>query len=86
MQRVDEHVGAAKRNPGRDATIAERRDNLSFRRACEARLGQPCRQFAEEFLTHAEMKARFFEMRLNMRFLPRSRKSVVVRDGGILRN
>ncbi len=42
MERVDKHVGATKRNPGRDATVAEPGDNASLRRAGQAGLGQPC--------------------------------------------
>ena len=53
MQRVDEQVRAAKRNPGRDATVAEAGENIGVGRAGEAGLGQPCRQFAEELFVHA---------------------------------
>ena len=42
MERVDKHVGATKRNPSRDATVAEPGENVSFRSAGQAGLGQPC--------------------------------------------
>ena len=53
MQRVDEQVRAAERHPGRDATIAEARENIGVGRAGEAGLRQPCRQFAKELFIHA---------------------------------
>ena len=50
MQRVDKHESASKRKSSRDATVAESRHDLDFRRACKASLGQPCRQFVEKGL------------------------------------
>jgi len=42
VERVDKQVGATKRNPSRDATVAEPRDNVSFRSAGQASLSEPC--------------------------------------------
>jgi hypothetical protein len=52
VERVDKHVGATQRNPGRDATIAEPSDNVSFGSASKAGFGQPSWQFAEEPFIH----------------------------------
>src|SRR5262249_53109027 len=59
MERVDKDVGATKRNPSRDATIAERRNDVSFRSAGQAGSGQPCRQFGEEIFIHAMIIQKF---------------------------
>ena len=53
VERVDKHVGATKRNPGRDASVAEPNDNVSFGSPGKAGFGQPRRQFAEEPLIHS---------------------------------
>jgi hypothetical protein len=42
MERVDKRKRATERNPGRDATVAEAGDNVGFRHAGQAGLGQPC--------------------------------------------
>ena len=52
MQRVDEHESASNRKSSRDATVAESDDDLDFRRAGKASLGQPCRQFVEKGFVH----------------------------------
>jgi hypothetical protein len=52
VQRVDKHVSATQRNPGRDALIAEVCHNFSFRSARESSFGQPWRQFAEKLFIH----------------------------------
>ncbi len=38
MEGVDSHVSASKRNPGRDAAVAEHGNNFSFGGAGEASL------------------------------------------------
>jgi hypothetical protein len=53
MERVDKHVGATKRNPSRDASVAEPSDNVSFGGPSKAGFGQPRRQFVEEPLIHS---------------------------------
>ena len=43
MKRVDEDVGAATRDTGREAAVAEHGNDVRFRSAGEAGLSQPCR-------------------------------------------
>ncbi len=52
MQRVDEDLGAAQRQTGRDTALAQSRDDFGFGHAGEPRLGQPCRQCGEGGLVH----------------------------------
>ena len=52
MKRIDEQVSAAQREPGGDAALAEAKNHVGFKRAGETSLGQPGRQFGEEFLVH----------------------------------
>jgi hypothetical protein len=59
MERVDKHVGATKRNPSRDATVAEHRNDVSFRGAGQAGLGHPGGQFAEEGFIHVAIILKF---------------------------
>ena len=61
MQSVDKYVSATKRDPGRDAMIAEPRHNLGFGSASEAGFRQPGRQFVRSFSSmgnHASAEAR----------------------------
>jgi len=55
MERVDKYLGAAERKSGRDASVAESSNDLGFRSAGQARLGQPCRQFGEGSFVHTEI-------------------------------
>src|SRR5262249_29720050 len=41
MQRVNKHESASKRKSSRDATVAESRHDVGFRRTGQASLGQP---------------------------------------------
>jgi hypothetical protein len=52
MQRVNEHESASNRKSSRDATVAESRHDLDFRRAGKASLGQPGWQFVEKGSVH----------------------------------
>ena len=52
MERVDKHVGAAKRNSGRDTTLAETKDDVGFGNAGQTGLSEPCRQFGKERFIH----------------------------------
>src|SRR6185295_14121673 len=53
IERVDERMGAAQRNAGRDATVAKHAKDIGLGRAREARLRQPCRQVGKEAFIHA---------------------------------
>jgi hypothetical protein len=53
MQSVDEEVGAAKRNSGRDATVTEAREDVAFGDAGKAGLREPCRRLDEKSFVHA---------------------------------
>src|SRR5262249_10296587 len=48
----DKHERTSKRKSGRDATLAESGHDVGFRRAGQASLGQPFRQFGEGGFVH----------------------------------